>query len=146
MVQYLNEESPVIDGLDHLVLTVSDLDRSESFYRDVLGMRATSFAGGKRSLHAGSIKINLHLVSAPLQPHAAIIQPGSADFCLYSAQPWQHWQRHLARYGIKIEVGPVERSGACGPIESIYVRDPDENLVEIARRKSSVNEGGNLHS
>ena len=121
-----------IDGLDHLVLTVADIDASIAFYVDVLGMEAVSFGAGRRALAFGAQKINLHPASAPLAPHAAQPLPGSADLCLISGTPIADVMVHLHGRGVVIEQGPVSRTGATGPIMSVYFRDPDGNLIEVA--------------
>ena len=129
---------PQVDSLDHLVLTVGDIDRTVAFYRDVLGMTPAPFTpadGSTRwALGFGAQKINLHAVDAPFAPHAAVVQPGSADLCFLSATPLTAWQSHLEDLGVVVIDGPVARTGAQGPILSIYLRDPDGNLIEIANR------------
>jgi catechol 2,3-dioxygenase-like lactoylglutathione lyase family enzyme len=121
-----------IERLDHLVLTVVDLDRTVAFYEDVLGMRGVTFGDGRRALRFGEAKINLHPAGGEFDPKAARPTPGSADLCLISAEPLDAVLAHLAEHAVPIVEGPVERSGALGPIDSVYVRDPDGNLVEIA--------------
>lgn len=128
--------TPSLTGLDHLVLTVADPARSIAFYRDALGMTPVPFQGAdgvaRMALHFGAQKINLHAAEAPIRPHADAPTPGSADLCLLSASPLPDWQAHLARLGVAVELGPVPRTGATGPILSLYLRDPDGNLIEIA--------------
>jgi catechol 2,3-dioxygenase-like lactoylglutathione lyase family enzyme len=121
-----------IDSLDHLVLTVRDIDASIAFYVDVLGMKAVSFGAGRRALAFGLQKINLHPAAAPLKPHAATPMPGSADLCLLTSTPIPDVVMHLGRLGVSIEEGPVPRTGATGPILSVYFRDPDGNLIEVS--------------
>lgn len=121
-----------IDRLDHLVLTVRDIDASVDFYGRVLGMEAVTFGAGRRALAFGRQKINLHPAAAPLKPHAAMPAPGSADLCLVTSTPLAEVIAHLQRVGVAIEEGPVPRTGACGPILSVYFRDPDGNLIEVA--------------
>ena len=121
-----------IDSLDHLVLTVRDVDASIAFYVDVLGMDAVSFGAGRRALAFGRQKINLHPAAAPLKPHAATPMPGSADLCLLTSTPIADVVAHLGRLGVSIEEGPVPRTGATGPILSVYFRDPDGNLIEVS--------------
>lgn len=129
---------PQLTQLDHLVLTVADLDATVAFYSDVLGMEAIVFdaADGTRrhALKFGAQKINLHDAAAPFDPKALTPQPGSADLCFLTETSLQDWADHLAKTGIEIEEGPVQRSGATGPITSLYVRDPDGNLLEISNR------------
>ncbi|MDN5748899.1 MAG: VOC family protein [Pseudonocardia sp.] len=121
-----------IDRLDHLVLTVADLNATITFYCDVLGMEAVTFGGGRRALAFGRSKINLHEAGREFTPHAEAPTPGSADLCLIAAVPVDTVVEELARAGIPIEEGPVERTGATGTIRSVYVRDPDGNLVELS--------------
>ena len=122
----------VITGLDHLVLTVADLDRTADFYQRVLGMRAVTFGGGRRALEFGPSKINLHQAGQEITPHAAHPVPGSADLCLVTTTPPDEIIAHFRAQGVPVEEGPVPRTGARGPITSVYFRDPDGNLVEIA--------------
>lgn len=121
-----------IDSLDHLVLTVRDVDATVAFYVDVLGMEAVSFGGGRRALSFGRQKFNLHPAAAPIKPHAARPTSGSADLCLISRTPIADVVAHLESSGVKIEEGPVPRTGAVGPIMSVYFRDPDDNLIEVS--------------
>lgn len=123
-----------IDSLDHLVLTVADVDLTIAFYVGVLGMEAVSFGAGRRALAFGTQKINLHPASAPLKPHALRPTPGSADLCLLTSVPVAEVVVHLGRLGVAIEEGPVPRTGATGPILSVYFRDPDGNLIEVSNR------------
>lgn len=129
---------PALAALDHLVLTVADITATCRFYEDVLGMTATPFTpadGSTRwALAFGRQKINLHQARAEFDPKAARPIPGSADLCFLSETPLAAWQNHLATKGIPIEEGPVPRTGATGPILSIYIRDPDGNLVEISNK------------
>jgi catechol 2,3-dioxygenase-like lactoylglutathione lyase family enzyme len=122
----------MIDRLDHLVLTVADIDRTVDFYTRVLGMRAETFGDGRRALHFGPHKINLHLAGHEFEPKATSPTAGSADFCLVSAVPIDKVVRHLDSCGVPIEEGPVPRTGAQGPITSVYFRDPDVNLLEVS--------------
>ena len=126
-----------MSSLDHLVLTVGDIARSLEFYRDVLGMEPLSFEAAdgsvRHALRFGGQKINLHQAGAEFAPHAAAPAPGTADLCFLTEAPLGRWQAHLAARGVAVEEGPVARSGATGPIRSLYVRDPDGNLIEISR-------------
>lgn len=126
---------PKIESLDHLVLTVADMPATVAFYRDVLGMQAEEFrpADGsvRTALMFGEQKINLHDARAPFDPKAKAPTPGSADLCFLSSEPIEDW---IAQLGDRIEEGPIARTGATGPILSIYLRDPDGNLIEIANR------------
>ena len=120
-----------IRSLDHLVLTVADLEATVAFYERI-GMRSELFDGGRFALHFGSQKINLHAAGAEIEPHARLATPGSADLCLIVDAPLEQIERDLRDAGIAIELGPVPRTGATGPIRSLYVRDPDGNLIELA--------------
>ena len=124
--------APTLASLDHLVLTVADLDRTVRFYRDVLWMEAVTFGAGRTALMFGAQKINLHPATAPFEPKARTPTPGSADLCFLTETSLADWQAHLAAQGIAVEEGPVARTGARGPIRSIYLRDPDGNLIEIS--------------
>jgi catechol 2,3-dioxygenase-like lactoylglutathione lyase family enzyme len=121
-----------IDRLDHLVLTVADVDRTAGFYERVLGMQTVTFAGGRRALRFGNAKINLHQAGQEFEPKAARPVPGSADLCLISSDPLPAVCTQLAVHGVAIEEGPVARTGATGAISSVYIRDPDGNLIEIS--------------
>ncbi|KAJ56953.1 virulence protein [Actibacterium mucosum KCTC 23349] len=128
--------TPTLRALDHLVLTVADIDETIAFYRDVLGMQAIAFTvadGSTRwALSFGAQKINLHPQGGEFDPKAANPAPGTADLCFLSDVPLADWQTHLRATGTKIEEGPVPRTGATGPITSIYLRDPDGNLIEVS--------------
>ena len=121
-----------IDRLDHLVLTVADVCRTVEFYQRVLGMQPVTFGDGRRALAFGNSKINLHQAGREFEPKAARPAPGSADVCLISADPLAEVCAHLAAQAVVIEEGPVTRTGATGTIESVYIRDPDGNLIEIS--------------
>ena len=122
-----------LDRLDHLVLTVRDMARTLDFYTRVLGMQAVTFGAGRRALAFGRQKINLHPAEAPYSPHARVPAPGSADLCFITATPLDVAMREVEAAGVAIEEGPVDRTGATGPLRSFYVRDPDGNLVEFMR-------------
>lgn len=121
-----------IDRLDHLVLTVADVERTVDWYVRVLGMRPVTFGRDRRALAFGKQKLNLHRADAVLTPHAERPIPGSADLCFISSASLAAVQRHLGDLKVGVEEGPVERTGAAGPIWSLYVRDPDRNLIEIS--------------
>ena len=123
-----------LDRLDHLVLTVRDIERTCAFYERVLGMSRQSFAKGRVALHFGDQKINLHPYPSPIDPKAAVPEPGSADLCFITEAPIDEVVDHLRAQGIEIDVGPRTTAGALGPMTSVYVRDPDGNLIEIANR------------
>jgi catechol 2,3-dioxygenase-like lactoylglutathione lyase family enzyme len=121
-----------IDRLDHLVLTVADIDATMAFYTRVLGMDAGTFGAGRTALAFGRSKINLHRAGHEFEPKALRPTPGSADLCLIAAGPLEQVIEDLAAHGIPVEEGPVERTGATGPILSVYFRDPDQNLIEVS--------------
>lgn len=121
-----------IKQLDHLVLTVRDLQASVFFYCEILGMRHEIFGTQRHALHFGSQKINLHLATQELTPHALHPQPGSADLCLLIQGDLESCLAELQAKNIVIESGPLLRTGAQGPIRSIYLRDPDQNLIELS--------------
>ena len=121
-----------IDRIDHLVLTVDDVERTIAFYVGVLGMTEVTFGSGRKALAFGSSKINLHQRGRELEPKAANPTPGSADLCLITDDPLDVVVADLTASGVAIEEGPVSRTGARGPITSVYVRDPDRNLVELS--------------
>jgi catechol 2,3-dioxygenase-like lactoylglutathione lyase family enzyme len=121
-----------IDRLDHLVLTVADVEATVAFYQRTLGMTAVSFGEGRRALAFGAQKINLHPYVREFEPKAARPTPGSADLCFLTETPLAEVQAHLAACGVDILEGPVRRTGATGPILSVYFRDPDGNLIEVA--------------
>jgi catechol 2,3-dioxygenase-like lactoylglutathione lyase family enzyme len=121
-----------IDRLDHLVLTVASIDVTVDFYTRVLGMRAVSFGAGRTALTFGTSKINLHEAGREFEPKAWRPTPGSADICLIVREDIPHVLAELAAAGLAIEEGPVERSGAEGTMTSCYLRDPDQNLIELS--------------
>ena len=119
--------------LDHLVLMVKNMDATVAFYTEVLGMQNVS-KDGHVSLHFGMQKFNLHEKASEFSPKAKRPSIGSADICFIANDPLYDIIAHLNHCGISIEEGPVQRTGATGPIYSIYIRDPDENLIEIANK------------
>lgn len=121
-----------IDRFDHVVLTVADVDATCAFYQRVLGMAVVSFGDGRKALAFGQQKINLHAHGREFEPKAERPTPGSADFCLITGVPVADVVAHLNGEGVTVVEGPVRRTGATGPIVSIYFRDPDRNLVEVA--------------
>lgn len=122
----------MIGHLDHLVLTTADEAACVHFYVTVLGMELQTFGEGRKAFVFGRQKINLHLKGKEFEPKAEHPTPGALDLCFIASQPLQQVQAQLAAHGIAIECGPVPRTGARGPIRSIYVRDPDRNLIEIS--------------
>jgi catechol 2,3-dioxygenase-like lactoylglutathione lyase family enzyme len=123
-----------IDRIDHLVLTVSDLAATLHFYEQVLGARVVPPLQGRgpTAVVFGRHKINLHVKGAEFEPKARQATPGAGDFCLITEAPIAAVLDHLAACGVTVEVGPVPRNGALGPMISVYFRDPDGNLVEVA--------------
>ncbi|MEO0802246.1 MAG: VOC family protein [Cyanobacteria bacterium J06642_2] len=121
-----------IDSIDHLVLTVRDIPIACEFYRKVLGMEVITFGDNRKALKFGRQKLNLHQAGRELEPKAAWPTPGAIDLCLLSVEPIDRVVAHLQDCGVGIELGPVQRTGANGSIQSVYIRDPDCNLVEIA--------------
>ena len=121
-----------VERLDHLVLTVADIDASCTFYQRVLGMQVVTFGQGRKALAFGQQKINLHRLGAEFEPKALRPTPGSADLCLIVSTPLVEVMAHLQRCDVAIEEGPMPRTGATGPLLSVYIRDPDRNLIELA--------------
>lgn len=126
---------PKVHRIDHLVLTVADIPATVRFYTSVLGAVADEFIvadGSKRwALHIGQQKINLHQLGREFEPKAARPLPGSADLCFLTDGAPDAWVAHLNDHGVPVEGGPVPRTGATGPIRSVYFRDPDMNLIEV---------------
>ncbi len=125
-----------IDRLDHLVLTVKDIDKTVEFYTKVLGMEKELFKGDRVALKFGKQKINLHKLGNEFEPKAYNVKEGSADLCFIINTPLVEAKNYIESLGIKIEEGIVSRTGAIGEIESIYLRDPDKNLIELSNYKS----------
>ena len=121
-----------ISHLDHFVLTVRSIEKTCNFYEKVLGMRVETFGQNRRALVFGRQKINLHEAGNEFEPKAKTPTPGSVDFCLITQTPMQELIAHLRKVNVEIEEGPVERTGACGPIYSVYFRDLDQNLIEVS--------------
>jgi catechol 2,3-dioxygenase-like lactoylglutathione lyase family enzyme len=121
-----------IDRIDHLVLTVADIEMTCNFYSRVLGMEVVSFGNDRRALTFGAQKINLHQADSPIESCAAHPTVGAADLCFVIKTPLSEAAAHLVRCRIAIVAGPVSRVGALGPITSIYFRDPDSNLIEVS--------------
>jgi catechol 2,3-dioxygenase-like lactoylglutathione lyase family enzyme len=121
-----------IDRVDHLVLTVQDISRTCEFYQQVLGMEVVTFGENRKALKFGHQKLNLHGVGYELEPKALRPTVGAIDLCLISNTPLQEVIAHLNLCGVAVDLGIVERTGAMGMIRSIYIRDPDGNLIEIA--------------
>jgi catechol 2,3-dioxygenase-like lactoylglutathione lyase family enzyme len=121
-----------IDRLDHLVLTVADIERTCDFYRRVLGFDVVSFGEGRKALAFGAQKINLHQAGHEFEPKALAPTAGSGDLCFIASTPLDTVIDELQAASVAIEEGPVERTGAVGRIRSVYLRDPDHNLLEIS--------------
>jgi catechol 2,3-dioxygenase-like lactoylglutathione lyase family enzyme len=121
-----------VDALDHLVLTVKDIDASIAFYSKVLGMGVVTFSGNRKALSFGKQKINLHQSGNEFNPKADKPTPGSADLCFITSVSLSEVAAHLDSSGVNIIEGPVERTGAQGLIMSLYFRDPDLNLIEVS--------------
>ncbi len=120
-----------IEQIDHVVLTVANIDATIDFYTEVLSMDVIKFEG-RKALKFGDQKINLHKRGHEFNPKAAHPTPGSADLCFITLTPMDNVIEYLAALRVHIEEGPVERTGAVGKLRSIYIRDPDHNLVEIS--------------
>ena len=121
-----------IDHLDHLVLTVKSINATCEFYAKVLGMKVITFGNNRTALLFGRQKINLHQVGLEFEPKAQHPLPGSADLCFITTTPLAELVEHLRQCKVNIIEGPVQRRGATGPIMSVYFRDPDLNLIEVA--------------
>lgn len=121
-----------ISHLDHLVLTVADVAATEAFYCRVLGMEPVTFSEGRKALAFGNQKINLHQAGREFEPKAERPTPGAADLCFIVATPLEEVIAHLQAHHIPLVEGPVRRTGATGPLRSVYVRDPDQNLIELS--------------
>lgn len=121
-----------ISHLDHLVLTVADIERTCVFYHHALNFEVITFGNNRKALKFGRQKINLHQAGKEFEPKAKHPTPGSADLCFITATPLNEVIIHLAHQQVEIQEGPVRRTGAVGNIMSVYIRDPDENLIEIS--------------
>ncbi|MBL6929559.1 MAG: VOC family protein [Rhodospirillales bacterium] len=121
-----------LSSLDHLVLTVADIEATCAFYVNILGMERHEFAGGRVALSFGNQKINLHPASAPFSPRARVPTPGSGDLCFLTTTPVSDVAAELRNSGVAVIEGPVQRTGAAGPLLSVYCLDPDGNLLEIS--------------
>lgn len=123
----------MLSGLDHLVITVTDISRAVDFYSRVLGLEVRYRDRERVDLILGDLALRLHWTATDIEPRAATPTPGSIDICLRSLLPLDEVARHLEALDIEVELGPVERQGATGLLESLYLRDPDGNLIEISR-------------
>jgi catechol 2,3-dioxygenase-like lactoylglutathione lyase family enzyme len=125
---------PAIRAIDHFVLTVASIRATCAFYARVLGFGVETFGEGRTALSFGEQKINLHEVGREFTPRARVATAGSGDFCLLTETPLAAVIAHLGEAGVAVEEGPVRKTGATGPLESVYFRDPDGNLVEVSNR------------
>jgi len=121
-----------IEKLDHLVLTVRDIEATCAFYAKVFGMQIVTFADNRRALSFGEHKINLHERGKEIAPNALRPTPGSADICLITRTPLSDVILIARHHGVEVLDGPVARTGATGPLASVYFRDPDGNLIEVS--------------
>lgn len=121
-----------IERIDHLVLTVKNIEASCAFYTKVLGMKEVTFQSGRKAVWFGNQRLNFHEYGKEFDPKALRPVPGSADLCFITPDPIAQIMSHLEICGVKIIEGPLERTGALGPMISIYIRDPDQNLIEIS--------------
>lgn len=126
-----------VNGIDHFVLTVRDVEATCEFYSRVLGMEVEEF-DGRRALKFGRQKINLHQAGAEFEPKAEKPTPGAGDFCLITDVPLERVVEHLGSCGVEIIDGPVARTGATGRLESVYFRDLDKNLIEVSNLVDSA--------
>ena len=126
-----------LDSLDHLVLTVKDVETTVDFYQRVLGMSTVTFGEGRKALAFGSQKINLHQHGGEFEPKAKRPTPGSADLCFITSVALNEVAKHFSDCHVGIEEGPIRRTGATGPIMSLYIRDPDFNLIEVSNQLST---------
>lgn len=121
-----------ISRIDHIVLTVADIDATCEFYSRALNMQVLTFGAGRIALSFGQQKINLHQAGKEFEPKAMRPTPGSADICLITETPVSQVMLHLQACGVDLLEGPVRRTGATGPLLSVYCRDPDSNLIEVS--------------
>lgn len=122
----------LIDHLDHLVLTCVDVEATKRFYIDVLQMKLETFGEGRLAFRFGNQKINLHVRGAEFEPKAHLPVPGALDLCFIAAVPLDQVIERFVQMNVPVIVGPVERTGAPRKLRSVYVRDPDYNLIEIS--------------
>ena len=121
-----------INAIDHIVMTVGSVDKTCAFYSQILGMDITTFGNGRKALSFGVQKFNLHQAGEERAPNAHVPMPGSIDLCLITDTPIGEVAQHLRSVDVEIIKGPIKRAGAIGPIISLYLRDPDQNLIEIS--------------
>ena len=129
-----------LEKIDHVVITVKNLNKTIDFYTNILGMKLEKFSLSldsnliKYAVSFGLQKINIHEEIKPIKPNALNPSSGSMDICFISKNNINDWVHHLVQKGINIEIGPERKTGALGPILSIYIRDPDFNLIEISNQ------------
>lgn len=126
-----------IESIDHIVLTVKDIEITCAFYTKVLGMKVSTFGSGRKALSFGVQKINLHQYGKEFEPKAKYPTPGSTDLCFVTRTPVAQVLDRLRVNKIEVLEGPVHRTGATGPVISVYFRDPDGNLIEISNNDGS---------
>jgi catechol 2,3-dioxygenase-like lactoylglutathione lyase family enzyme len=122
----------LIDHLDHIVLTCVDVEATKRFYVDVLQMQLETFGEGRMAFRFGNQKINLHVRGKEFEPKAHLPVPGALDLCFIAAVPLDEVIARLGQMNVEIIEGPVERTGATRKLRSVYMRDPDYNLIEIS--------------
>jgi len=125
-----------VQRIDHVVLTVADIERTMAFYERVLGMTAISFGEGRRAVAFGDQKLNLHQAGREFEPKARQPKPGAIDICFTTDAPLDEVAAHLRKCSVEIELGPVDKIGARRPLRSLYFRDPDGNLIEVSNEVS----------
>jgi catechol 2,3-dioxygenase-like lactoylglutathione lyase family enzyme len=126
-----------VKSIDHIVLTVKNIEVTCAFYAQVLGMDVTTFGAGRKALLFGEQKINLHEHGNEFEPKAKAPTPGAADLCFVTTVPMTQVMNHLRSNDIEVLEGPVQRTGAMGPMTSAYFRDPDGNLIEVSNYGSA---------
>ena len=124
-----------VDRLDHLVLTVKDLDATCEFYAGVLGLEVVTFGDKRKALACGSMRIHLHEAGQEFEPKAHRPTPGCADLCFLTAASIEEVMAHLNHWSVEIILGPVHRTGVAGKLKSVYFRDPDLNLIELGAKQ-----------
>ena len=127
----------LISAIDHLVITVKDIECTCTYYKTILGLEIVSFEGGRKAIKVGNQKINLHEAGKELSPHARNPMPGSADLCFITPRSIKDFVDHLSDNSIDIELGPIKRHGVFGEMDSVYFRDPDYNLIEVSHYRKS---------